>query len=107
MKELQLHMSQKHLPEEAASTAATFFLIRTTPDPIPCPPSTEEATSALSRCFEMGTLSGRQPLQALAKALTHVYVPMLTAAGTYVASGCWVLNVTRASSPFPVLLSVF
>ena len=82
VKEQQLHMSHKHLPEETSSSLPAFFLIRATPDPIPSPASLEDATDILSACFEMGTMDSRHPLQALSKALSHLYMPMLMIAGT-------------------------
>ena len=81
MKQLQLHMSLKHLPAEESSSPA-FFLIRTTPNPVPSPSSPEEATATLSSCFEMGTMDSGHPLQALSKTLSHLYMPMLMIAGT-------------------------
>ena len=78
LKQLQLHMSRKHL----LAKESAFFLIRTTPEPVPSPSSLEEATAALPACFEMGTVNSGHPLQALSKALTHLYVPILLSAGT-------------------------
>ena len=76
----QLFMCYKHLPE-AVSTVG-FFFSRTTSDPIPVPSSSEEANSLLPKCFETGSINSK-PLNALERVLTHVYIPMLMAAGWF------------------------
>ena len=74
----QLFMCYKHLPEDVSTVG--FFFIRTTQDPIPVPSSPEEANSVLPRCFETGSMNSK-PLNALERVLTHIYIPMLMAAG--------------------------
>lgn len=81
VKQQQLYMSHKQLPEEESSSLPAFFFIRSTPDPIPSPATLEEATDILSSCFEMGTMDSSHPLKALSKALSHLYMPMLMIAG--------------------------
>ena len=82
VKQVQLHMTHRHLPPEDSSSTAFFFL-RTTLDPVPSPSSPEDATASLALCFEMGTVDSGRPLQALSKTLSHLYIPMLMIAGIY------------------------
>ena len=81
VKQVQLHMTHKHLPPEDSSFSQAFFFLRTTPDPIPFPSSPQDATATLACCFEMGTIDCGHPLQALSKTLSHLYAPMLMIAG--------------------------
>lgn len=82
VKELELHMDLKLLPDEYSRRFPTFFLVSTTLDAIPCPFSPKEAADILPTYFETGTLSCIHPLQALARTLSYLYVPMLKASGT-------------------------
>ena len=81
---MQLFLCRKHLPEEVSTVG--FFFIRTSCDAIPVPSSPGEANSLLPKCFETGTVNNK-PLNALDRVLTHVYMPMLMAAGeSYIAA---------------------
>ena len=73
-------MSYKHLPEDISTVG--FFFIRTTQDSIPVPSSPEEANTVLPRYFETGSINSK-PLNALERVLTHIYIPMLMAAGWF------------------------
>ena len=75
---MQLFLCRKHLPEGVSTVG--FFFIRTSCDAIPVPSSPGEANSLLPKCFETGTVNNK-PLNALDRVLTHVYMPMLMAAG--------------------------
>ena len=78
VRKTQLLLCRKHLPEGVSTVG--FFFIRTSCDAIPVPSSPGEANSLLPRCFETGTVNNK-PLNALDRVLTHVYMPMLMAAG--------------------------
>ena len=88
VEQVQLQMTHKHLPQEDSASSPAYFFLRTTPDPVPSPPSPEEATAVLAGCFEMGTVDCGHPLQSLSQILTHLYIPMLTIAGTQHTTPC-------------------
>ena len=85
-------MCYKHLPENVSTVG--FFFIRTTQDSIPVPSSPEEADSVLPRCFETGSMNSK-PLNALERVLTHIYIPMLMAAGRLDCVCVWLLVLDR------------
>lgn len=75
----ELFMCFKHLPEHLDTVG--FYFLRTQIKPIAVPSSLEQAKSDLPSCFEMGTI-GHNPLNAVEKMLTHIYVPLLMIQGT-------------------------
>ena len=75
VKDTQLHLCYKHLPNDLETTG--FYFIRNTPDPIPI--ATDPSTT-LPKLFEMGTLSSK-PLNTLDTLLRHIYMPLLKVAG--------------------------
>lgn len=78
VEKFELFMCYKHLPEDF--DAVGFYMLRICTDPIPVPPSLEQAKAVLPACFETGTV-GDKPLNALERILTHIYVPMLMIQG--------------------------
>lgn len=75
----ELFMCHKHLPEDVDTVG--FYFVRVQTDPIKGPSSLDQANSILPECFETGTI-GHTPLNALERALTYVYMPMLMIQGS-------------------------
>lgn len=78
VKDIQLHLCFKHLPSDLKTTG--FYFLRNTPNPIPLPTSSTNASSILPKLFELGTISPR-PLRTLDTSLRYIYMPLLMAAG--------------------------
>lgn len=78
VRRVQLQFCLKRLPETALSVG--FFFLRASPEAVPVPSGPEEAGRLLPACFETGVVR-QNALHALERKLTHVFAPLLTAAG--------------------------
>ena len=78
VEKFELFMCRRHLPDDL--DAVGFYMLRVHSDPIPTPPSLDQAKAVLPACFETGTV-GSKPLNALERMLAHVYIPMLMLQG--------------------------